>query len=254
VRHKTLALPLRCVDFSDSSQVVSLFTREQGLVDAIAKGAHREKNPFQGPFDLAVEYEVVFLERRSAGLALLTDGVVVDGLRGLHRRWERHVAASHVLEFLRAVAIQGEPEPGLFDLSIALLRQLTAASGSWIEALLARFDTLALRLLGLLGEMDACVECGRRRPEDQRPVFISPRARGVVCRSCRESGGHAGGFALPGAAMRLLDRLAFPGDLERAGVEESWKTFGPPLRRLVSELRTSVLERDLVALRAGRWV
>ena len=54
MKHRTLAIPIRCVDYSNTSQIVSMFSREEGLLEGIAKGAHRPKNSFQGPFDLAV--------------------------------------------------------------------------------------------------------------------------------------------------------------------------------------------------------
>jgi len=257
MRRKTLAVPVRSVDYSNSSQVVSFFTRDFGPVDGIAKGSHREKNPFQGPFDLAVEYEVVFLERRSAGLAVLTEGVVLDGFRGLRSRWERHVAASHVLEFLRVAGAAGGPEPALFDLLCKTLRELSDAPPGRVEALLVYFDTAALRLLGLLPSLGECVECNRPRPRDQRSVYISPRARGIVCKSCRDQRAYPGGMALAGGAVRVLENLSLGPreDPVWSEVDAGWQAFGAPVVRVVSKLRTELLERELVLMESsGRWV
>jgi DNA repair protein RecO (recombination protein O) len=257
MRFKTLAVPFRCVDYSNSSQIVSFFTREFGPVDGIAKGSHREKNSFQGPFDLAVAYEMVFLERRSAGLAVLTEAVVLDGFRGLRTLWERHVAASHVLEFLRVAAAAGGPEPGLFDLLCKTLRELAQVPRERVDALLVYFDTAALRLLGLLPSLEECVECNRPRPTDQRSLFISPRARGIVCKNCRDQRAYPGGVALPRGAVRVLDNLAMGPheDPSWPEIDAGWQAFGAPVVRVVSKLRTELLERELV-LRAssGRWV
>ncbi len=108
MKQKTLAIPVRLTDYSNSSQVVSLFTADAGALDGLAKGAHRPKGSFQSPFDLAILYEVVYIERRSPGLSILTEAAVLDGYRGLRCRWERYIGATHVLEFLRAVVTQGE--------------------------------------------------------------------------------------------------------------------------------------------------
>ena len=43
---KTTAIVLRTVEFSETSLVVTLFTREFGKIGALAKGARRPKNPF----------------------------------------------------------------------------------------------------------------------------------------------------------------------------------------------------------------
>ena len=44
---------------------------EEGLLEGIAKGAHRPKNSFQGPFDLAAIYDLVYLKRKNPGLSIL---------------------------------------------------------------------------------------------------------------------------------------------------------------------------------------
>jgi DNA repair protein RecO (recombination protein O) len=252
VKRKTLAVPIRVNDFSNSSQVVSLFTREFGLVDGLAKGAHRSRSPFQGPFDLAVLYEVLFLDRRSAGLALLTEATVVDGFRGVRARWDRHVAAAHIVEFLRVVAVAGEGSQELFDLVRETLCSL-AASPRGIESIVLGFDARALGILGLFGPAVACVECGRPWPEGNRPVFFSAALGGLVCRSCRERRPVRGAL-VPAATVRALNRLALrggPRDAPPSGDEP----VPAPVRRLVRDLRTNLLERQLVLLEStARWM
>jgi DNA repair protein RecO (recombination protein O) len=256
MKRKCLAIPIRTVDYSNSSQVVALFTREDGLVEGIAKGAHREKSSFQGPFDLAVLYEAVYLVRQSSGLGVLTEAAVLDGLRGIRRQWRRHAAASHVLELLRAVAVAGEPEPELFDLVLESLRLLEGADDARCAALLARFDAASLRILGLLAPMDACVECGLERPPGLG-VHVSPSARGILCRRCREAGHGGRGVTLPAPALAILERFSCapvePPDWEELG--EAWHAHGKRVVEAVSGLRTVLLERELVALKSCRgWV
>ena len=54
---------LRVTDFSETSQIVGLFTRGHGLVPMIAKGSKRQtkKNTMSGPLDLLTSGEVVFV-------------------------------------------------------------------------------------------------------------------------------------------------------------------------------------------------
>ncbi|HAC09503.1 MAG TPA: DNA repair protein RecO, partial [Phycisphaerales bacterium] len=46
------AVCVRHWDFSETSQTVSLFLRDHGLVRGLAKGARRERGSFSGGFDL----------------------------------------------------------------------------------------------------------------------------------------------------------------------------------------------------------
>ena len=124
---KTLAIPIRCVDYSNTSQIISMFSREEGLLEGIAKGAHRPRNSFQGPFDLAVIYDVVYLKRRTPGLSIIAEAEVVDGWRGLRSCWKRHILASQLVEFLRGVSLPADRTPALFDLAAKTLTLFSAA-------------------------------------------------------------------------------------------------------------------------------
>ena len=252
MKQKTLGIPLRCVDFSNSSQVVSVFTRDSGLLDALAKGSHREKNPFQGPFDLAVLYETVWLERRSASLALLTEASVVNGYRGVRRRWERYRACSHVLEFLRVVSVPGESSPELFDLTCATLEGIAVAGDAQaVEEILNRFDLRALGLLGLLGPAEACIRCQRAWLGSGRPAFYSVREGGIVCARCREVGGQPRGILVDGVTLRAINS-GIAGRLSQA--ERVAPLAGREVGAVVARLRTNLLERELVLLESmARW-
>src|SRR3954470_17802032 len=54
---------LRVTDFSETSQIVGMFTRHHGLVPLIAKGAKRasKRNVMSGPIDLLTSGELVFV-------------------------------------------------------------------------------------------------------------------------------------------------------------------------------------------------
>jgi DNA repair protein RecO (recombination protein O) len=263
VKRKTLAIPIRLVNFSDTSQILTLFTREQGLVESIAKGAHRERNPFQGPFDLGVLWEVVFAERQpERGLSIITEGTVVEGFREVRDTWARWTGAAFVLEYLRTVGTGGEPAEELFDLAVAALRALgrSGCRGApdasapeeavGVERVLSGFEARALRILGLSAPATACSECGRPWSRSDRPVFFSAQAGGILCGKCHQRKAWHKALVVPGKALRILDDLAA---LPRAGGEAApgadWQAepdLVSALRRILDEMRTTLLDRRFV--------
>jgi DNA repair protein RecO (recombination protein O) len=66
--HKSLALTLRVIDFSETSQVVHLYARELGRVHAIAKGSKRKKSAFRGGFDVVTLVEILRIEKEPVTL------------------------------------------------------------------------------------------------------------------------------------------------------------------------------------------
>ena len=70
---KAIALVLRVVEFSETSSIVTLLTREFGKVRGLAKGARRPKGPFESALDLLSLCRIVFLRKSSDALDLLTE-------------------------------------------------------------------------------------------------------------------------------------------------------------------------------------
>ena len=75
---KALALVVRGSDWSETSRITTLFTREFGKVRALAKGGRRLKSSFEIAFDLLTLCRVVFLRNRSGGLDLLTEAQLTE--------------------------------------------------------------------------------------------------------------------------------------------------------------------------------
>ncbi|MBN1443849.1 MAG: DNA repair protein RecO [Planctomycetes bacterium] len=250
MRRKTLAIPLRCNDWSNTSQVVSLLTPEQGLVDGVAKGAYRPKSSFQGPFDLAELREVIYVEKRPPALAIITESAVLDGFRGLRRSWSRFVAGATILELLRAVSLPGEPAVEIFHLAERSLRGIAEDPADRLSAQLLSFEVRALSLLGFLAPIDACVLCRRPWPGG-RAAYFSPRAGGLLCRRCR--GGIEGAEVVPGGAVQALHSLAVDGPLAQAPWPEP--SVAPRLHALLSSCATFFLERSFEMLKySAAWL
>ena len=60
---KALALVVRGTDWSETSRITTLFTREFGKVRGLAKGGRRLKSNFDVAFDLLTVCRVVFLRK-----------------------------------------------------------------------------------------------------------------------------------------------------------------------------------------------
>src|SRR5258707_13030928 len=70
---KARALVVRTTDWSETSRIATLWTREFGKVRALAKGGRRLKSNFETALDLLTEGSIVFLRKSSGSLNLLTE-------------------------------------------------------------------------------------------------------------------------------------------------------------------------------------
>lgn len=136
------AICIRHWDFSETSQTVSLFGREQGVFRGIAKGSRRERSNFSGGIDLLTLGDVVALIKPSLELATVTEW-------GLSRVWwkiRRDAVANRVSYYLAEcvgrMLEKRDPHPGVFDGFIATLDGIE--DGASYEEMLLGFQWLLL--------------------------------------------------------------------------------------------------------------
>ena len=179
---KSLAIVLRVVEFSETSCVVMLFTRDFGKVSALAKGARRPKSPFEAALDLLAVCRVVFLRKSSDVLDLLTEAKLERRFRAATRDLSRLYAGYYVIELLREMTDTHDPHETLFDAALGAIAALD--SDGDVFATVLRFELAALRELGHLPSLQECVGCGCPVEASERVAF-GYLAGGVLCPACR---------------------------------------------------------------------
>src|SRR5947209_10616306 len=177
---KALAVVLRTTDFSETSRIVTLWTREFGKVRALAKGGRRLRSAFESGLDLLSVCSIGLLRKSSGGLDLLTEAQVVRRFPRLRGDLAALYAAYYVAELLADWSGDYDPHPVLFDEALATLQALGDPDYP-TGPRLARFEFVLLRELGYAPSLDGCAVCAA--PLETAGAF-SPAAGGVVCAGC----------------------------------------------------------------------
>lgn len=204
---RSLALVLRTVDVFETSQVVTLFTRELGKITALAKGARRLKSPFQGGLDLLGVSDIVLISKASETLDLLTEASSAERFSSLRRDLAALFAGYYLAELLSDLTDYHDPHPKLFDAARITLRHLGDARLR--PRRVARFELACLRELGLAPSLDTCSNCGIVMEDGTEPVAFGASTGGVLCRDCGP--GHAHVLSLSRETLESIRMLASPG-------------------------------------------
>jgi DNA repair protein RecO (recombination protein O) len=191
---KDTAICIKVSDFSETSQIVTLFTRANGKISAIAKGSKRPKSAFDGPLEILSYGRIVFSDSSREKLATLTEFqqqpsffCTADNLFALN-------CCLFGAELVNALTHDYDPHPQLFDAFLQFLNDSNAKQRLKNErqemlALLILFQLNLLKEIGLMPILNACANCKtkyeRRATSDE--FYFSSSANGLICRDCEAS-------------------------------------------------------------------
>lgn len=178
---KAEALVIERREWSEASQIITLFSDRYGRLKALAKGARRPKSRHGGGVDLLDRVSVVFYPR-DRGLHLLAETSLLprQPARRLRRRLSALLAGFAVAETLRDGVQEHEPVPALYGLACATLEQLGTAPRP--SEVLTAFEWTFLARIGFGPRLDECAGCERPIPPGGAP--FGPAIGGTLCHSC----------------------------------------------------------------------
>lgn len=176
---------LRKTEFSETSQILTLFSREHGITRVIAKGAHRRTKAGASKFDGGIDFldvgQAVFLHDPARDLVPLTEWSLREGHLALRKSLRGIYLGLYAAELVSRLIEEHDPHPELFQRIESALPELATPRRE--ETFLA-FEIDLLRESGYLAELFNCVSCGTLI-EERGPVFFSCERGGAVCGDCQ---------------------------------------------------------------------
>jgi len=244
------AFVLHSYDWSESSLVVDLFTRAQGRVVVVAKGAKRPTSNFR-PLLLPFHPLTVWLSKSAAD-----EHGEVRSLRAAEWGGGAPLPATALMSgfYLNELVLKGlarqDPHPALFDAYAQTLAVLAAAADAAtaaspeIEAVALRaFELVLLRELGWLPALDVLTASAEPLAAESRYTLHA------------EAGVVADDSGLPGAAWLAVQAAMQQGSLAalRQACAAHATALRAPLRHLVHyHLATTQLRTRRVGLQLQR--
>lgn len=202
------ALVIRSREYGEADRILTLFSREIGKIQAIAKGVRKPKSRQRAGAQLFTYGD--FLLYRGKTLDTVSQCSPKESFSYLWSDLDRSLSATGMAELLDISTALGQPNNELFTLTLTCLFLLENYDASLL------LSAYALRLTALLGyrpQLGDCVECGEKLSGER--MFFSSEAGGTVCGRCRDgySGRmlRAGSVAFMNQLLRVditkLDRL-----------------------------------------------
>ncbi|MGD1277754.1 MAG: DNA repair protein RecO [Tepidisphaeraceae bacterium] len=199
---------LRKLEYSETSQILTLFSRQHGIVRVLAKGAHRRTKAgsgrFDGGIDLLDEGAAVFTSDPAQELATLAEWKLCEGHLDLRKSLRGLYLALYAAEWISLLFEQRDPHADAFD---RFQRLLGALPTEQREEIFLAFELDLLRDAGFLPQLQSCASCGSNCGE-KGDVYFAPSRGAVVCRNCE--GSFPDRLALDARLLRLVQQIQSP--------------------------------------------
>ena len=186
----------------DTSRIVVVFTREQGLVRLVAKGARKPPSRFGFALEPLSRAHYIYYRKPDRDLHLLSQAETIDPIGSRLADLQRLAHAQAALELIDRLVWGAEPHPELFDLLRATVEAAAQAPLAALPAVTLAFELQVASLLGYRPRLDVCANCGL--DISPRRLF-SPAFGGLLCNRCAASA--AGAIALSADALAGLALL-----------------------------------------------
>jgi len=170
------AIVLRTYPLREADLLVTLFTRADGKIKAVARSAKKSRRRFGGALEPLTLVRIYYDDRESQELCRLDSCEILESPLSGDLDYPRVVALEHIAETLDELLPEREANDAIFRLSVSVLHQLRAGE---IWTPLTYFQLWLVRLVGFLPEFGECLACGRALNGSR--AYYHALADGLMC-------------------------------------------------------------------------
>jgi DNA repair protein RecO (recombination protein O) len=194
--YKDEGVVLGRIKLGEADRIVTIFTRNNGKVRAVAKGVRKTKSRFGGRLEPFTLVDLMFYRGRN--LDTITAASVIESFSAVRDDYAAYTAACALADVVDKMS---EERERAFQTYSLLLAGLQALSHGQIETTVPAFMVKLLSVSGYHPSLMVCAGCG----DAGDLVGFGPQLGGAVCITCRYEDESA--FKLDPDRLRLLAHL-----------------------------------------------
>ncbi len=178
---KNEAIVLRKINYSETSLIVHLYTKENGRISAIIKGARSSKSKIGSKIDVLNLVEVVFYNKEVKDLQLITQSNLINHFQIIKGDLEKVKYASAVCELILKLIPEKEVNTKLFKGVTKIMSLMNSQSSDPIY-LFSQFMVFFIKEIGFELSFTHCSNCDSEIDDSLQNAFSY--AAGVICHNC----------------------------------------------------------------------
>lgn len=177
---KTEGIVIGETNYSESSKILKVLTKELGLVSIMSKGCRNLKSKLRGVSGKLVYADFQFYYKEN-GISTLISADSIDTLRNVLIDIEKISYVSYILDLTEQV-YKNTYDNDIYNLLISIIKKIN--SGYDHEVLTYIYELKLLDYLGIRPNIDECSICGNNK----NIITISTKNGGYICQNCYKGG------------------------------------------------------------------
>lgn len=162
--------------YSEMSKLLTIFTKEYGLINVMAKGAKQLRSELRIVTE-RLTYAKFNIQYKKDKISTLINASIIDNLREIKTDINKISYVSYILELSEQVAKQHYNRK-LYDLVIAAILKINENYDGFV--IMNIFELKCLDFLGVMPIIDCCCNCGKKA----NIKTLSASTGGFVCNTC----------------------------------------------------------------------
>lgn len=177
---KTEGIVVGETNYSESSKILQIFTKDYGIVSVMSKGCRNIKSKLRG-ISNKLSYASFDISYKKDGMSTLLDGSCIDTLRNIITDIDKVTYLAYILD-LTIQVYKHSNSKDIYPILISIIKKLNEDYD--LDVLTYIYELKLLEFLGIRPNVDECSICGNTK----NILTISVSDGGYICNNCYKSG------------------------------------------------------------------
>lgn len=199
--YSTEGIILKQTKYNESDKILTIFSKDRGKIQAIAKGARKHKSSLRAGSQIFGYSKFILYKGR--GMYNISQAENIESFYHLRENLEKLAYGTYIIELVDSAIAEEESNEKLFGLLIKTLKILSKLDRDYSKYIRA-FELKYISFIGYKPHIDRCIVCNQE-PEDK--MIFSIANGGIVCYKCIRQGLY--GQTIDRKTLRIMKFLLY---------------------------------------------
>ncbi len=177
------SINLKSYPLNENDKIIVMYSKEYGLMRAVAKGIKKSKSKLGASMDMMVANKILLSQGKNLDIICQAQGL--NSFKNIRNNVDKLFYSIYACEIVINLGIENDPNSkDIYELFYQFLNKVSKSNNK-IELMLAliRFQLKMTDISGFTLELGHCINCGQICDD----TYFSFEQAGILCKKCRSS-------------------------------------------------------------------